>query len=314
MALNTIIATVQGQEVELTYNEATGYYEGTGQAGSDSSFPQNGGYFTGSITATDDSGLSTTVDSDDFETLRLFVYEEKAPTIEIITPASGAYITNTTKPEIQFKIVDNSVQKSGYSGVNKGSVVLTVGGVQADSSLIEWEDTDGGYIGTYTPETDLADGEITITVSGADNDGNSAETASVTFKIDNLAPELNVTSPANGLVTSQSEVVVAGTTSDTSTPINVKITLNGNVQFDEEVTGGAFSKTINLITEGNNIIVVTATDASGKSTEQTITVRYNTTAPVFEEVEILYEGSQVSATNKVPAGGQYTIRCKVTTS
>lgn len=314
MAIKTIIATVQGQDIELTLNEATGYYEGTGTAGADSSFPQSGGYFPVSVKATDDSDLYATADSDDFETLRLFVYENKAPTIEIITPTSGAYITDTTKPDIQFKIVDNSVQTSGYSGVNKDETVLTVGGVQVDSSLIEWEDTDGGYIGTYTPETDLSDGEVTITVSGADNDGNSAETASVTFKIDNLSPTLNVTSPANGLVTSQSEVVVAGTTSDTSTPINVKITLNGNVQFDEEVTGGTFSETINLVTEGDNVIVVTATDATGKSTEQTITVRYNTTAPVFEEVEIFYEGSQVSADNKVPAGGQYTIRCKVTTS
>ena len=79
MAIKTIIATVQGQEVELTYNEATGYYEGTGQAGNDSSFPQNGGYFPASIKATDDTDLSATVDSSHStfgSNLRLFVAEK----------------------------------------------------------------------------------------------------------------------------------------------------------------------------------------------------------------------------------------------
>ena len=202
---------------------------------------------------------------------------------------------------------------NGTVGINKDSVVLKING-QAVSG-VEFTNTEGGYIGIYKPSADLADGEITISVDGKDNDGNSADTASVTFKIDNLAPSLTLTSPADGLETNKSVITVSGTTNDTSKPVTVNIKLNGADQGEVIVNeDGSFSKDIDLSTQGENVIEVSATDASGKSTTITRTVIFSTTAPVFTEVGIIYEGAQVSADNKVPAGGLYTIRCKVTTS
>ncbi len=318
MAVKKITALVQGQTVELTYNEATGYYEAVCTAGTDSSFPEDGGYFPVEYTAEDTAGNSASVDSTHStfgSNLRLFTYEQNKPVITILSPTANAYVTDTTKPEIRFSIVDNKVQTSGYSGINKDSVVLKVGGVAVDNSLISFTETEGGYIGTYTPATDLADGEITITVDGKDNDGNSADTATVTFKIDNLAPSLTLTSPADGLETNKSVITVSGTTNDTSKPVTVTIKLNGADQGEVTVNeDGSFSKDIDLSSQGENVIEVSATDASGKSTTITRTVIFSTTAPVFTEVGIIYEGAQVSADNKVPAGGVYTIRCKVTTS
>lgn len=317
MAIKTIIATVQGQDVELTYNEATGYYEGTGKAGNDSSFPQSGGYFPASIKATDDTDLSATVDSTHStfgSNLRLFVAEKHKPIITILTPASGGYITENVKPEIKFQVLDNTVQTSGYSGVNKDSIILKIDGVAV--SGIEFEDTESGSIGTYTPATALSNGDHTITVDGADNDGNAAETATITFEIDNQAPSLELYAPTDGSATSNSKITVSGKTEDSNRPITVNITLNGVDQGEVTVAeDGTFSKDIDLSVQGDNVIKVSATDSVGnKSTEVTRTVRYNTTAPVFEEVAIIYNDAQVSADNKVLAGGQYTIRCKVTTS
>lgn len=318
MALKKLTALIQGKEVELTYNSTTGYYEATATAGNDSSFNESGGYFPVSMTATDTAGNSASVDSTHStlgSNIRLFVYEQNKPTITITSPTAGAYITDTTKPEITFKIVDNTVQTSGYSGINKSSVVLTVGGTTVDSSKITFTETTGGYIGKYTPTTDLADGDVTITVTGKDNDGNAAVAASVTFKVDNLAPSLTVTAPVDGLETNQSAITVSGTTNDTSKPITVTITLNGTDCGTVTVgSDGAFSKTVNLTKQGSNTIVIKATDASGKSTSITRTVKYSTTAPVFSEVGIIYNGTQVSSANKIPAGAVYTIRCKVTTS
>ena len=319
MAVKKVTALVQGQTVELTYNESTGYYEAVCTAGFDSSFPEDGGYFPASMSVEDTAGNSASVDTSHSSygnNLRLFVFEQNKPQITILSPTSGAYITNTTKPEIRFSIVDKTTEQlSGYSGINKDSVVLTVGGVVVDNSKISFTETEGGYIGTYIPETDLADGEITITVDGADNDGNNAETAIVTFKIDNLAPSLTLTSPADGLETNKSVITVSGTTNDTSKPVTVNITLNGTDVGEVTVNeDGSFSKDVDLSKQGENTIVVTAKDASGKSTSITRTVIFSTTAPVFTEVGIIYEGAQVSADNKVPAGGVYTIRCKVTTS
>lgn len=318
MAVKKVTALVQGQTVELTYNESTGYYEAICTAGSDSSFPEEGGYFPASMSVEDTAGNSASVDTSHSSygnNLRLFVFEQQKPQITILSPTENAYVTDTTKPEIKFQIVDNKVQTNGYSGINKDSIVLTVGGVAVDGSKINFTETEGGYIGTYIPTADLADGEITISVDGKDNDGNSADTANVTFKIDNLAPSLTLTSPADGLETNKSVITVSGTTNDTSKPVTVTVKLNGvdvgAVTVNED---GSFSKDIDLSTQGENVIEVSATDASGKSTTITRTIIFSTTAPVFTEVGIIYEGAQVSADNKVPAGGVYTIRCKVTTS
>lgn len=318
MALKKLTTLIQGKEVELTLNSSTGYYEATATAGNDSSFNQSGGYFPVKVTAVDTAGNSASVDSTHStlgSKIRLFVYEQNKPTISITSPTNNAYITDTTKPEIAFKIVDNSVQTSGYSGINKSSVVLKVGGVAVANNKITFTETTGGFIGKYTPETNLADGEITVTVDGKDNDGNSAATATAKFKIDNLAPSLTLTSPTDGTETNKSAITVSGTTSDTSKPITVKITLNdvdcGTVTVSSD---GAFSKSIDLSKQGDNVIKVTATDASGKSTTITRTVKYSTTAPVFTAVEIVYNGKTVDSANKVPAGAVYTIRCKVTTS
>ena len=316
MAVKKVTALVQGQTVELTYNESTGYYEAVCTAGSDSSFPEVGGYFPASMSVEDTAGNSASVDTSHSSygnNLRLFVFEQQKPQITILSPTANAYVTDTTKPEIRFEILDNKVQTSGYSGINKDSVVLKING-QAVSG-VEFTNTEGGYIGIYKPSADLADGEITISVDGKDNDGNSADTASVTFKIDNLAPSLTLTSPADGLETNKSVITVSGTTNDTSKPVTVNITLNGTDVGEVTVNeDGSFSKDIDLSSQGENVIVVTAKDASGKSTTIERTVIFSTTAPVFTEVGIIYEGAQVSADNKVPAGGVYTIRCKVTTS
>ena len=317
MALKSIIATVQDQEIELTYNSQTGYYEGTGKAGSDSSFPQPGGYFPVSIEAIDNTDLTTTVDSNHStygDNLKLFVAEEHKPQISIITPGEGGYITSDTMPSISFEVYDNKVQTKGYSGIKKSSVVLKID--DAVVSGVTLTDIDGGFRGTYTPSVPLDNGEHEIKVDCADNDGNSADTATRTFEIDNQAPSLEVYTPTDGSATSVSRIAVTGKTLDANTPITVEIMLNNVNQGSVTVNAdGTFSKNIDLSTQGDNVIKVIATDSIGnKSTERTITVRYNTTAPIFEKVDIIYDNSQVSASNKVAAGSVYLIRCKVTTA
>jgi flagellar hook assembly protein FlgD len=317
MSIKSIKAIVREQEYTLTL-DADGYYSIEVPAGSDSSFPETGGYFPVSITATDDTDLSTTVDTSSAfgENLKLFVREVNKPTIEIITPADGGYITKEVTPEIKFEIVDNKTQSRGFSGINKESITLKIDGTAVSRTAISFEAITGGWRGTYTPTNALANGDHTITVDGTDNDGNSAVTATRTFEIDNQAPGLEIYSPTNGSATSNSAVTVTGKVADSNTPIVVNITLN-NVDQGTVTVGsdGNFSKALNLTQQGDNVIKVTATDSVGnKSTEQTIVVKYNSTAPVFEDVEIIYNNIQVSASNKVPTSGSYRIRCKVSTT
>ncbi len=64
MAVNTVKATINGQEYSLTKN-SDGSYSATITAPSLSSYNQQGGYYPVSVTATDEAGNSATVDATD---------------------------------------------------------------------------------------------------------------------------------------------------------------------------------------------------------------------------------------------------------
>lgn len=303
MAIKTATVTVNGQVVSLTLNESTGKYEAKLTAPADSSFNLPGSYFPASVKGVDTAGNEITADSthSTFGTfLRVFVEEEVKPTIVILAPSSGAYVTTGT-PEIKFKVLDNTVQTSGYSGIKKDSCVLKIGSASISASAISWESIEGGYIGTYTPAEILADGEQSISVDIKDNDGNSAETASCTFKIDTVAPSLVITTPEDGFETNKSELEIVGTTDDaTSKPVTIDIKLNGNDCGEVAINpDGSFRKKVTFTQQGENTIVVTATDRAGKVTTITRKVIFNTIAPVIKSVVI--------SPNPVKAGAVYTI-------
>lgn len=307
MAIKSLTATINGQTVTLTLNAETGKYEAQVTAPADSSFNLSGGYYPVALRAEDTAGNVSTADSTHStfgENLRLFVKEQVKPTIVILAPSAGAYVTTGT-PEIKFKMLDNTVQTSGYSGINKESCVLKMGSVSIAGSEISWESVEGGFIGTYTPALALFDGEHTLKIDIKDNDGNSAETASCTFTVDTVAPSLTVTSPAEGLETNQSELTVVGSTDDsTSKPVTVAVKLNGTDCGAVTVgSDGSFSKVITLDQQGENVIIITATDRAGKVTSVTRKVIFNTTAPKFKSVTI--------SPNPVNAGTLYTISVEV---
>lgn len=302
----TVKAIINGQEYSLTLNESTGKYEATLTAPNASSFPLTDGYYPVSVTATDEAGNSTTV-TDKHATLgsslKLYVKEKVKPVITILSPTSGAAII-TSNPTIKFKVLDNALQSSGFSGVDSSSITLTIGGNAVDGSKITKTAIEGGYECTYTPETALPDGSCTVTVGARDNDGNTADNATTTFKIDTVAPTLNVASPTDGIYTNQPEITVTGTTSDTtSSPVTVSITVGGVDQGAVTIgSDGAFSKVIALA-NGANTIVITATDSSGKVSTITRTVTLKTTAPVIKSVSI--------TPNPVDCGKTYIISVDV---
>ncbi len=306
MAIKTVQATVNGQTVTLTLNSSTGKYEAQLTAPNDSSYNLPGGYYPVSVKAVDTAGNSTTVDSTHStlgNKLRLSVLEQIKPTVEILSPSSGAYVTTGT-PEIRFKALDNTVQTSGYSGINKDSCVVMIDSSGYQEGIV-WTETDGGYIGSYTPTAALSDGEHTVSILITDNDGNAPDSASCTFKVDTVAPSLTVAAPAEGFETNQSELTVSGTTDDvTSKPVTVAVTLNGTDCGEVTVNSdGTFTKKITLTTQGENVIVVTATDKAGKVTTVTRRIVFNTTAPVIKSVTI--------TPNPVYAGNVYTIAVEI---
>lgn len=199
MAVKTVQAVINGQTYNLTRNSGTGKYEATITAPSKSSYNQPNHYYDVTLKATDDAGNTTTKNSADSllgDNLKLYVKEKVAPTQTITYPTLNALITSN-KPEIEWQVRDSD------SGVDPDTIKLIIDSNAAITTGITKTPVSGGYNCSYTPTTALSDGQHTIKIDASDHDGNASIQTSVTFKIDTVAPTLNVTSPTDNFVTNQ---------------------------------------------------------------------------------------------------------------
>lgn len=299
MAIKTVQAVIDGQTYNLTYDSASGKYKATITAPGKTSYNQTGGYYNVTVKATNDAGTTGTADGATLSGLKLVVKERVAPVITIVSPASGAYVSNNKQPVV-FTIVD----EAGGSGVDLTTLVVKQDGTAAAASTIKTTAITNGYSVTYTPAAALSDGSHTVTIAVSDHDGNAAVEQSTTYKLDTLPPSLNVTSPTDNLVTATAALTVAGTTNDaTSSPVTIAVKLNGTDQGAVTVAAnGSWTKQVTL-SEGTNTIVVTATDAAGQVTSITRTVKLDTTVPTIRSATI--------TPNPVDAGATMVITVEI---
>lgn len=292
MAISSVTATINGQTYNLTLNSSTGKYEATITAPGASSYNLDGGYYNVSVKAVNDAGTSATADGATLTGLRLVVKEKVAPIITILSPSSGAYVTNSKQPVV-FTVTD----EAGGSGVNLNSVAVKLDNTSVAASTLAHTAITNGYSFTYTPASALSDGAHTVRVTASDNDGNAATAKSTTFTVDTVPPTLNLTAPTDGLITNSASLNVVGSTNDaTSSPVKVAIKLNGTDQGAITVSSsGSFTKTVTL-KEGSNTLVVTATDAAGKTSSVTRTVKLDTSVPVISDAVITPNPADAGAT------------------
>lgn len=282
MAISQVRAQINGTWHTLTYDSASGAYKATVTAPGATSYNQSGGYYNVTVEATNDAGTTATADGSTISGLQLVVKERVAPVITILSPSSGAYVSNSQQPVV-FTVTD----EDGGSGVDLDSVAVILDGTAVAAGTITRTAITNGYSFTYTPASAMSDGSHTVQVSASDNDGNAATAKSTTFTVDTVPPTLNVTSPTDGLVTNSSSVNVAGSTNDAaSSPVTIAIKLNGTDQGSVTVASdGSFSKSVTLA-EGSNTIIVTATDAAGKTSSVTRTVTLDTSVPAIQSASI----------------------------
>lgn len=275
MAIKTVKATINGQTYDLTLNSASGKWEATITAPGKTSYNLAGGYYNVSVEATNEAGTKGSADASTVDGLKLVVKETVAPVITIVSPTAGAYVANSKQP-----VVFNITDETGGSGVDISTLVVKQDGTAVAAANITHTAIANGYSVTYTPSAALRDGSHTVTINCKDHDGNAAAEKSTTYTVDTVPPTLNVTFPADGLITAASSVTVAGTTNDaTSSPVVITISLNGTDQGAIPVgTGGTFSKVVTL-KKGSNTIIVKAKDAAGKESSVTRTVTLDTSVP-----------------------------------
>lgn len=304
MAVKTVKAVINGQTYDLSYNSMSQNWEATISAPNQTSYNQSGHYYSVQIKAEDDAGNITTKDASDEvlgESLQLRVLEKNPPEITITYPTSDAHLGNSS-PKIEWNVVDGELE----SGVNETTISIKIDDdPEITGEAVSKEGISNGFKCSYTPSEPLSDGIHVITFKANDNDGNSAETKTVSFSIDTVPPTLNITSPTDNLVTNQSSLTVSGTTNDTtSSPVTVTIQVNSGLAESVEVQeNGAFSKEVTLA-EGANVITVVATDSAGKQTTVIRNVTLSTSAPVIVSVSIV--------PNPVDAGKTFIISATVT--
>lgn len=242
MALTQVRAKLGEEWVVLTYNEATGRYEGQ-LTPSGTSIHQPGGYFPVTVEATNDNGDTATATGETMASLRLVVRETTAPTLTLVSPAPGYLQTGT--PTFVFDATD----EAGGSGVDPDSFSLE--GATA-------EEIPGGY--RFTWSAAWADGPHTITASVEDYDGN-VSTVSGAYTVDTVPPALYLTAPYMRHITDAETVVVAGSVSDLTSGVG-SVTVGGEAV---EVVSGRFMREVDL-TVGENTIPIVVTDNAGNQT------------------------------------------------
>lgn len=180
------------------------------------------------------------------------IWDGTRPVLSWSTPASG---TLTRESEIQ---VSGSVTDLTVTSVEVNGVSLTVEG---------WT----GYTGD--PNTMTFSGLAPLTVEGtnyltvvATDAGGKTQSGTRAVTRDSQGPALTVTSPADSSTGDVDTIVVTGTVSDL-TAVNLMI----GVQQATIETDGSFATPVPL-TEGENSIVLTATDEATNQTVVTLTV------------------------------------------
>ena len=285
MAIAKVRVQIDGVWTNLTLTD--GKWVGTITAPAVTSYNLSSKYYPVKIEVTNDAGTVVTKDATDAtlgEALRLVVKETMKPTITLVSPSKGAYVTNNKQP-ITFKVVD----EAGGSGVDLSTVKVKVDSTTYTASSTGMTSTGitNGYQFVFTPQSVLKDGSHSITISASDNDGNAATEVVSTFTIDTVPPTLTISSPTAGLITNKAALTVTGKTNDaTSSPITLTMTLNGTSLGAVEVgTDGSFSKAITLA-EGTNSLVVTAKDGAGQTTSITLSVKLDTTVPELKGITL----------------------------
>jgi Glucodextranase, domain B/Carboxypeptidase regulatory-like domain len=191
------------------------------------------------------------------------------PTVVLASPLDGTYSRNA------------SVTVTGQIG---GSAVgVTVDGLAAAVAP-------GG---AFSAPLILSAGVNAIVAVATDGAGNQA-TAIVTVILDTTPPTLTVTSPQNGSISNQSQIVVTGTASDDNGV--AALTVAGQ---PVTVTSGSFSTRVQL-SAGANSIAVVATDLAGNSQSVAVTVtQYSVPAVSIQQPSDL---SYVNATTVTVSG------------
>ena len=179
-------------------------------------------------------------------------------------------IRDTRPPTVTFTVpAEGLITRSGMA-----SVAGTVDDVSAASVVVNGTPmvVEGRAFRGEVPLT--REGTITLTAIASDAAGNTGEAARRIVR-DTTPPALALLAPAEGAATREGRIAVNGTVLDSTA---VTLTLNGATV---PVAGAAWAAEAALGAEGNNPLVIIATDAAGNRSELSRGVLRDSEAPAI---------------------------------
>jgi hypothetical protein len=180
-----------------------------------------------------------------------YVIDTTPPVLAISTLSDGAY-TNNEILNIAGTVTDNT----GVTGITVNDTAVQV---KPD--------------GSFSYALLLKNGDNVVTIAATDCAGNMAADMR-TVTLDQTAPVLAVTAPADNSKTGKALLEVSGTVDKTST---VTVKIKDTVQ-SALMDGGAFTSTI-ILEPGYNTIEITATDLAGNLSSFKRTVVFDDQVP-----------------------------------
>jgi len=210
--------------------------------------------------------------------------DNTAPTVSMSAPANGAMVSGTVP--VSADASDN----------------IAVVGVQflLDGAALSTEDTTGPFSISWDTGT-AGTGAHTLSARARDAAGNMTTSATVSVTIDNTAPTISMTAPANGAAVSKT-LSLSATASDNTGVAGVQFLLDGAAVGAEDTTAPyAISWDSTTAGSGSHTLSARARDAAGNvTTSATISVTIDNTAPTIS-MTAPANGTTVSGTVPVSA-------------
>jgi len=187
-------------------------------------------------------------------------------------PYSASITLDTTAPVLTISTLSD--------GSWTNNELLNVAGEVTDDTGIQQLTVNEAVVtvnpdGSFSYPINLQEGPNTITVIATDLAGNQS-TDTRTINLDQYAPIIAITSPADNVKTKQSPIDVTGTVDDQST---VTVKVNDANPLPAQVNGNDFSLLQITLVYGMNTIEVTATDLARNTSTAKRTVTFDDQNP-----------------------------------
>lgn len=189
-----------------------------------------------------------------------FTADSAPPSISSLSPESGSHI-NANSPLISANYSDNY-------GIDASTVMLRLDGIDVTPSSSVYPD---GV--SYQPPSPLPDGRHNVTLTVADNNGNTAS-ASWHFYVDTSPPSVVLLSPINGKIYNYSRVLINVSVSDLSSITSVVARINGILDVPLPYKDGFYFNDTIPYPEGSTSITIIATDEFGQSNDSVAATFY----------------------------------------